>query len=84
MYADWGTVSVQVDVVALRSLALGGVLAAIAILIRREITFVVIMGVFIVETLSVIIQIFSIKVFKKKVFLMTPLHHNFEKLGWQE
>ena len=66
------------------SLALGGVLAAIAILTRREITFVVIMGVFIIETLSVIIQIFSIKVFKKKVFLMTPIHHNFEKLGWHE
>ena len=66
------------------SLALGGVLAAIAILTRREITFVVAMGVFIIETLSVIIQVFSIFVFKKKVFLMTPLHHNFEKLGWKE
>lgn len=66
------------------SLALGGVLAAIAILTRREITFAVAMGVFIVETLSVIIQVFSIFVFKKKVFLMTPLHHNFEKLGWKE
>ena len=66
------------------SLALGGVLASIAILTRREITFIVIMGVFIVETLSVILQIFWIKVFKKKLFLMTPLHHNFEKLGWKE
>lgn len=66
------------------SLALGGVLAAVAILTRREITFVVIMGVFIVETLSVILQIFWIKVFKKKLFLMTPLHHNFEKMGWKE
>ena len=66
------------------SLALGGALAAIAILTRREITFVVIMGVFIIETLSVIIQVFSVKIFKKKVFLMSPLHHNFEKLGWEE
>lgn len=66
------------------SLALGGVLASIAILIRREITFAVIMGVFVIETLSVIIQVFSVLVFKKKVFLMTPLHHNFEKLGWKE
>ena len=66
------------------SLALGGVLASIAILIRREITFSVIMGVFVIETLSVIIQVFSVLVFKKKVFLMTPLHHNFEKLGWKE
>ena len=42
------------------------------------------MGVFVIETLSVIIQVFSVLVFKKKVFLMTPLHHNFEKLGWKE
>ena len=60
------------------SLALGGVLASIAILIRREITFAVIMGVFVIETLSVIIQVFSVLVFKKKVFLMTPLHHNLD------
>lgn len=66
------------------SLALGGVLASIAILTRREITFIVIMGVFIVETLSVILQIFWVLVFKKKLFLMTPLHHNFEKMGWKE
>ena len=66
------------------SLALGGVLAAIAILVRREITFAIIMGVFVIETLSVIVQVFSLFVFKKKVFLMTPLHHNFEKLGWKE
>lgn len=66
------------------SLALGGVLASVAILTRREITFAVIMGVFVIETLSVIIQVFSVLVFKKKVFLMTPLHHNFEKLGWKE
>lgn len=66
------------------SLAIGGVLASVAILTRHEITFAVIMGVFVIETLSVIIQIFSLFVFKKKVFLMTPLHHNFEKLGWKE
>lgn len=66
------------------SLAIGGVLASIAILTRHEITFAVIMGVFVIETLSVIIQVFSVLVFKKKVFLMTPLHHNFEKMGWKE
>lgn len=66
------------------SLAIGGVLASVAILTRHELTFAVIMGVFVIETLSVIIQVFSIFVFKKKVFLMTPLHHNFEKLGWKE
>lgn len=66
------------------SLALGGVLASVAILTRHELTFAVIMGVFVLETLSVIIQVFSLFVFKRKVFLMTPLHHNFERLGWKE
>lgn len=66
------------------SLALGGVLASVAILTRHELTFAVIMGVFVLETLSVIIQVFWVFVFKKKLFLMTPLHHNFEKLGWKE
>ncbi len=66
------------------SLAIGGVLASVAILTRHELTFAVIMGVFVIETLSVIIQVFSVLVFKKRVFLMTPLHHNFEKMGWKE
>lgn len=66
------------------SLAIGGALGSIAILTRHELTFAVIMGVFVIETLSVIIQVFSVLVFKRKVFLMTPLHHNFEKLGWKE
>ena len=66
------------------SLAIGGVLASIAIISRHELTFIVIMGVFILETLSVIIQIASIKLFHKKVFLFAPIHHHFEKLGWHE
>lgn len=66
------------------SLALGGTLAAIAILTDHEVTFIIIMGVFILETLASIIQIFSVVVFGKKVFLMTPLHHHFEKMGFHE
>lgn len=66
------------------SLALGGVMASIAILTHRELTLVVVAGVFVVETLSVIIQTISVQVFHKKIFLMTPIHHHFEKLGWQE
>lgn len=66
------------------SLALGGALATVAILTNHEGTLIIVAGVFIIETLSSIIQIFSIKVFKKKVFLMAPLHHHFEKLGWEE
>ncbi len=66
------------------SLALGGVMAAIAILTHRELTLIVVAGVFVIETLSVILQVFWVKVFKKKLFLMSPLHHHFEKLGWVE
>ena len=66
------------------SLALGASLGAVAILTRYELTLLVIAGVFLIETLSVIIQVFSIMVLKRKVFLMTPLHHHFEKLGWIE
>ena len=66
------------------SLALGAVLVSIAILIRRELTLVIVMGVFIIETLSVILQVIWLYLFKKRLFLMTPLHHHFEKLGWSE
>ena len=66
------------------SLALGATLASIAILTSHEITFIIIMGVFIIETLVSIIQVFSIMYCGRKVFLMTPLHHHFEKLGWNE
>lgn len=66
------------------SLALGGVMGAVAILTHRELTLLVVAGVFVIETLSVILQVFWLRVFHKKLFLMTPLHHHFEKLGWQE
>lgn len=66
------------------SLALGGTMAAIAIITSHEVTFIIIAGVFIIETLVCIIQTLSIMYTGKKVFLMTPLHHHFEKLGWHE
>lgn len=66
------------------SLALGGALAAIAILTSHEVTFIIIMGIFIIETLVCILQTVSMLYTGKKIFLMTPLHHHFEKLGWDE
>jgi phospho-N-acetylmuramoyl-pentapeptide-transferase len=66
------------------SMALGATLAAIAILTRHEISLAVIGGVFVVETLSTLIQIIAIRKFHKKVFLKAPLHHHFEELGWAE
>ena len=66
------------------SLTLGATLATIAILTNHELSLAVIGGVFVIETLTVMIQIVSVVLFKKKVFLMTPIHHHFERLGWQE
>ena len=66
------------------SLTLGATLATIAILTGHEISLAVIGGVFVLETLTVIIQITSVILFKKKIFLMTPIHHHFERLGWSE
>ena len=66
------------------SLSLGATLAAIAILTKHELSLALIGGVFVIETLSSIAQLIAIKKFGHKIFLMTPLHHHFEKLGWQE
>ena len=66
------------------SLTLGATLATIAILTNHELSLAIIGGVFVIETLSVIIQITSVILFKKKIFLMTPIHHHFERLGWRE
>ena len=66
------------------SLALGGFLAALAVLTRQELLFILIGGVFLVETLSVIIQVVSFKTRGKRVFKMAPIHHHFEMLGWTE
>lgn len=66
------------------SLALGATLASVAIITKHEVTFIVVSGVFIFETLVSLIQIISIVWFHRKVFLMTPFHHHLEKLGWDE
>lgn len=66
------------------SLALGATLASIAIITNHEITLIVVAGVFIVETLSCIIQMVGLMCFRRKVFLMAPLHHHFEKKGYSE
>jgi phospho-N-acetylmuramoyl-pentapeptide-transferase len=66
------------------SLALGGALGTVAVLIRQEILLAVVGGIFVVEALSVIIQVASFKLRGKRVFLMAPIHHHYEKLGWPE
>ncbi|WP_163970747.1 phospho-N-acetylmuramoyl-pentapeptide-transferase [Oceanobacillus halotolerans] len=66
------------------SLSLGAAIAAVAILTKMEILLVIIGGVFVIETLSVIIQVISFKTTGKRVFKMSPLHHHYELLGWSE
>jgi phospho-N-acetylmuramoyl-pentapeptide-transferase len=66
------------------SLALGGALGTIAVLIRQEILLAMVGGIFVVETLSVMIQVAWFKLTGKRVFLMAPIHHHFEQLGWPE
>ena len=66
------------------SLALGGALGAIAVATKHEIVLAIVGGLFVVEALSVIIQVFYFKATGKRVFLMAPIHHHFEKKGWPE
>jgi phospho-N-acetylmuramoyl-pentapeptide-transferase len=66
------------------SLLLGGALAALAMTTKTEILLPLVGGVFVLETLSVIGQVFSYKMFKKRIFKMSPIHHHFELSGWKE
>ncbi|KAB7669263.1 phospho-N-acetylmuramoyl-pentapeptide-transferase [Bacillus sp. B1-b2] len=66
------------------SLALGGAIAAIAILTKLEILLILIGGVFVIETLSVILQVISFKSTGRRIFRMSPLHHHYELVGWSE
>lgn len=66
------------------SLALGGALGVAAVVTGNELLLLVIGGVFVLETLSVVIQVFSFQVFGRRVFRMSPLHHHFELVGWSE
>ena len=66
------------------SLSLGAVMGIIAILTHREITLLIVAFVFVFETLSVILQVIWVKCFNKRLFLMTPIHHHFEKMGMSE
>jgi phospho-N-acetylmuramoyl-pentapeptide-transferase len=66
------------------SLALGGCIATLAIACKQEIILVVVGGVFVMEALSVMIQVISFKTRGKRVFRMSPIHHHFELGGWPE
>jgi phospho-N-acetylmuramoyl-pentapeptide-transferase len=66
------------------SLAIGGLIGTIAVAVKHEIVLVIVGGLFVVEALSVIVQVVSFKLTGKRVFRMAPIHHHFEQLGWSE
>lgn len=66
------------------ALALGGALGLVAVLIKKELLLGIVGGIFVLEALSVILQVFSFKLTKKRIFKIAPLHHHFQFLGWQE
>jgi phospho-N-acetylmuramoyl-pentapeptide-transferase len=66
------------------SLSLGGALGAVAVAVKHEIVLIIIGGLFVLETVSVIVQVASFKLTGKRVFAMAPLHHHFEQKGWKE
>ena len=66
------------------SLALGGALGSVAVVTNHEIVLILVGGLFVLETVSVIVQVASFKLTGKRVFKMAPIHHHFEQLGWPE
>ena len=66
------------------SLGLGGAVAALAVMTKTEVLLIIIGGIFVIEALSVLIQVFSFQAFRKRVFLMAPIHHHFELRAWSE
>ena len=66
------------------SMSLGAAVAVVAVIVRQEIVFIIMSGIFVLETVSVIMQVVSFNLFGKRVWLMSPLHHHFELKGWPE
>lgn len=66
------------------SLSFGAIIGAMSIITKHEILLIIIGGLFVIEAVSVILQVGSYKLYKKRIFLMAPIHHHFEKLGWSE
>jgi phospho-N-acetylmuramoyl-pentapeptide-transferase len=66
------------------ALALGGALGTVAVLIKRELLLVIVGGIFVIEALSVMLQVFSFKLRGRRMFKMAPIHHHFELMGWPE
>lgn len=80
----FNTYPAQVFMGDIGSLSLGASLGTVAVIVRQELVLFIIGGIFVLETVSVILQVFSYKVFGKRIFRMAPIHHHFELKGWPE
>jgi len=80
----FNTYPAQVFMGDIGSLSLGASLGVVAVIVRQELVLFIMGGIFVLETVSVIIQVFSFKMFGKRVFRMAPIHHHFELKGWPE
>lgn len=80
----YNTYPAQIFMGDVGALSMGAGLALMALMTRQELLLPIVGGIFLIETLSVIIQVFSFKVFGKRVFKMAPIHHHYELIGWEE
>jgi len=80
----FNTYPAQVFMGDVGSLALGAALGMVAVIVRQEVVFFIMGGIFVAETVSVILQVASFKLTGKRIFRMAPLHHHFELKGWPE
>jgi len=80
----WNTAPAEIFMGDIGAFSLGGLIAAVSILLKQEFLLIIIGGIFVIEALSVVIQVVWFKSFKRRVFKMAPIHHHFELLGWPE
>jgi phospho-N-acetylmuramoyl-pentapeptide-transferase len=80
----FNTYPAQVFMGDVGSLSLGGAIGTIAVITKQEIVLVIVGGIFVMEALSVIVQVASFRLYGKRIFRMAPIHHHFELKGWAE
>jgi len=80
----FNTYPAQVFMGDIGALAIGAALGTIAVIVRQEIVLAIMGGLFVVETISVVLQVASYKLIGRRIFRMAPLHHHFEQKGWKE
>jgi len=80
----WNTAPAEIFMGDTGAFGLGGLIASVAVILKQEIVLIIVAGLFVMETLSVLIQVVWFKLKKRRVFKMAPIHHHFEMLGWPE